>query len=340
MSFESIVGNDHNKDLLQRALRNGRLPNAFIFAGPEGIGKQLFALTLAKAINCEKLQDDSCDKCGSCHRIDKSESIDIKIVEPEKGKAFITIDAIRKVAAEAYATPMEARRRVFIIDPADKMNAHAMNGLLKTLEEPADTSLIILITSKPDSQLPTIRSRSQIIRFAPLTVDQVEGYLEAHFKRPPEDTRLLAKISGGRIGLASSIDLSVYREKRDEMVDVVDLLTHGKNRVKLVKLAEALGRREREEYEASLDILSSLLRDVVSLIANETSEQIANEDIRGQLESFAHKLDIQTITIWFERIEEVRRTLRVNINRPVATESLFLNLEAQRTASASIHRQP
>src|SRR5882724_9928099 len=326
MSFDTLLGNEHNKDLLQRALRGGRLPNALILAGPEGIGKRQFALTLAKAINCERLKDDSCDKCGSCHRIDKSECIYVKVIEPDG--AFIKIVQIRELAAEACASPMEGRKRIFILDPADKMNLQSMNGLLKTLEEPADTSLIILITSQPDALLSTIRSRSQILRFAQLSTDQVEQYLTDNFKRPAEDTRLLARISGGRLGNATTIDLSVYRERRQEMLDVLELLTRNRNTVKLVKFAEALGRREREDYENGLDILCSLLRDVTVLIADTSSEQIANEDIREQLQGYADAVDITTISRWFDNIEEVRRDLRVNINRPVSTESLFLKLES------------
>jgi DNA polymerase-3 subunit delta' len=326
MSFDSLLGNEHNKDLLQRALRGGRLPNALILAGPEGIGKRQFALSLAKAINCERLKDDCCDQCGSCVRIDRSESIDVKVIGPEK-TASIKIEAIRELAADAYSSPMEGRKRIFIIDPADKMTEQSMNGLLKTLEEPADTSLIILITAKPDALLSTIRSRSQIIRFAPLSVDEVEQYLKANYKRPAEDTRLLARISGGRLGNAISIDLSIYRERRQEMLDVMDMLTRSGNRVKLVKFAETLGRREREDYEAALDLLCSLLRDTVELIADPSTENITNDDIRKQLESYAHVLNILTISRWFDQIEEVRRNLRVNINRPVSTESLFLKLE-------------
>jgi DNA polymerase-3 subunit delta' len=332
MSFKSLLGNEHNKDLLQRALKGGRLPNALILAGPEGVGKRRFALTLAKAINCERLKDDSCDQCGSCHRIDKSECIDVKVVEPDG--AFIKIAQIRELAADAYARPMEGRKRVFILDPADKMNLQSMNGLLKTLEEPAETSLIILITAQPDALLSTIRSRSQIIRFAPLSTDQVEQYLKDNFKRPAADTRLLSKISGGRLGNATTIDLSVYRERRQEMLDVLEMLTRSRNTVKLIKFAEALGRREREDYENGLDILCSLLRDVTILIADKASDQIANEDIRKQLQGYADALDVATIGQWFDSIEEVRRNLRVNINRPVSTESLFLSMESKSRKSS------
>ena len=331
MSFKSLLGNDHNKDLLQRALRGGRLPNALILAGPDGIGKRQFAVTLAKAINCERLKDDSCDTCGSCHRIDKSESIDVKIIEPDG--AFIKIVQIRELTAEAFTTPMEGRKRIFILDPADKMNETSMNGLLKTLEEPADTSLIILITAKPDALLSTIRSRSQIIRFARLSTDQVEQYLKDNFKRPPEDTRLLARISGGSLGRATTIDLSVYRERRQEMIDVIEWLTRDRNRVRLIKFADIFGRREREDYENGLDILCSLLRDITVLMADKSSEQIANEDIRKHLQNYADVLSIKIISQWFDGIEEVRRNLRVNINRPVSTESLFLNMESNSTAA-------
>ena len=328
MSFASLLGNENNKSILRRALQSGRLPHALIFAGAEGIGKRQFAITLAKAINCERFIDESCDRCGSCHRIELGASRDVKIIGLEKDRANVRIDQIREMAAEAYARPMEGRKRVFIVDPADKMMEPAMNSMLKTLEEPADTSVIILITSRPDSLLTTIRSRCQILRFAPLSIEEVEQYLTTNYKRPAAETRLLAKITAGRLGAALATDLSVYRERREEILDLLDLLTGPVNYAKLARKAELIAKRERDEFEASLDILCQFLRDIVGLLAGSDGE-LTHEDVKPRLERIASELNISRISDWFSWLEELRRNLKVNISRQLAMEALLIRLTEQ-----------
>jgi DNA polymerase-3 subunit delta' len=333
MSFAKLIGNERNKEILQRLLWRGRLGSTFVFAGPEGVGKRQFALTVAKAANCrraavdegtDQYTEDSCDECPVCRRIEASAYSDVMEIAPEG--AFIKIAQTRALAAEVYFRPREGRQRFFLIDEADRLREEAANSLLKTLEEPAPTSTIILLTSRPHALLPTILSRAQRLNFAPLTVAEMEKYLAANYRRPAPDTALLARITGGRIGQATAIDISDYRRERRELIELIDLLTTSDNRYRLLKAAEYLGKQERDVFEKKLEMLTGLLRDIFLLAAGRAPEAVINIDVADRLQMLAQKVELRRLIAWVEKIEELRGRLIININRQVATEALLLDL--------------
>ena len=221
--FARLVGNQRAQDTLRRMLSERRVPGALLFAGEEAVGKKLFAIELAKALNCLNPQGvEACDACSSCVRImrfvdqpaDKmddgkhiiwSEHRDVGFVQTDK--RVINVNQARDIDVETNFRPHEGKARVFIIDDAEKMNDAASNALLKTLEEPARTSHLILLSARPANLLTTIRSRCQTIRFAPLSTEEIENYLVRHQKRAGEEARLAAHLARGRLGVALDINL-------------------------------------------------------------------------------------------------------------------------------------
>jgi DNA polymerase-3 subunit delta' len=329
MSFAKLIGNERNKGILQRLLRRGQLAATLIFAGPDGVGKRQFALTLAKAANCQRAQidrpaEDSCDQCAVCRRIEAGAHSDVMEIKPDG--VFIKIGQTRALAEEVYFRPREGRQRFFLIDDADRLREEAANSLLKTLEEPPPTSTIILLTSRPHALLPTIRSRTQRLNFTPLSVAEMEQYLTANYQRPAPDTALLARITGGRIGQATAIDISEYRRERSALIEVIELLLAGHNRYRLLKAAEYLGKQEREAFEKQLELLIGLLRDIFLLAAGGAREAIVNIDIADRLGGLAQKIELRRLTNWVEKLNELRANLLININRHVATEAALLSL--------------
>ncbi|HEY1403343.1 MAG TPA: DNA polymerase III subunit, partial [Pyrinomonadaceae bacterium] len=277
--FDRLVGNQRAKDTLRRMIAGRRVPGALLFAGEDAVGKKLFALELAKALNClAPAGFEACDKCSSCIRIahfadapaDKtddakhiiwSEHRDVGLVKADK--RVINVQQVRDIELETNFRPHEGKARVFILEDADKMNVQASNALLKTLEEPAPTSHIILVTTRPANLLTTIRSRCQTIRFAPLTADEIEKYLVGNKRRAGEEARLAAHLARGRLGLALSLNLDAYREGREAMLSILDALTaHQADRVRLLRAAEDLSDAKRkDEFEPRLDVLETLIRD-------------------------------------------------------------------------------
>jgi DNA polymerase-3 subunit delta' len=329
MSFTTLIGNEQNKELLQRLLRRGQLGESLIFAGPEGVGKLQFALTLAKAANCQKaLADgfaiDSCDECAACRRIEAGTYGDVTVIEPEG--QFIKIAQTRELVEEAYYRPREGRQRFFIINDADRLREEAANSLLKTLEEPPSTSTIILITSRPDALLTTIRSRAQRLNFRPVSIAEMEKYLTENYPRPAPDIALLARITEGRIGQATAYDLSVYRQERRALIEIIELVAAGDNLFRLLKAAEYLGKKERGDFEKELDLLTLLLRDLFLLAAGRTGDSIVNIDIADRLVGLAPRIGLKRLMIWTGKLNELRSNLRININRQIALESALLEL--------------
>ncbi len=333
MSFAKLIGNDRNKQILQRLLSSGRISATLIFAGPDGVGKRQFALTLAKAANCQKASGnsfatDSCDECAVCRRIDESGYGDVTVIQPDG--QYIKIAQARELAEEVYYRPREGRQRFFIIDEADRLRDEAANCLLKTLEEPPPTSTLILLTSRPNSLLQTIRSRAQRISFAPLTIAEMETFLAKNYPRPAADTALLARVSEGRIGQATAFDLSIYRQERRTLIELLELMARGQDRFRLLKAAEYIGKKERDEFEKELDLLISILRDVFLLSGGAPQGQIVNIDVADRLQPLAAKIGLQRVALWSEKISEVRKSLRVNINRQIAMEAALLGLAETR----------
>lgn len=334
MSWTTLIGNHRVKATLRAALREDRLAHALIFSGPDGVGKRQFALTLAKAVNCTEREADSCDQCSACRKIDEGAHMDVMLVEPEG--TFIKIDQVRQLIQEAYYRPFEGRQRVFILDPADALNESAANALLKALEEPPATSLMILLTSRLHALLPTIRSRCQVHTFTPLTVKEIEGFLRERYRRPEDQTRLLARLSGGRIGRALEIDLSVYRTWRKEALELLKLLAAGDDRARLIKAAEYLGRKlSREEFEDRLSVVNILLRDLLYLAVEGDGADIINVDIASTLRRLAAVWPLERIAALSAHLETLRRNLQQNVHRQIALEDIFLLMVSGETCSST-----
>src|SRR5437660_7006197 len=223
MLFKNVIGHEQPKRFLQSALQSGRLPHALLFHGQDRIGKRLMAKVLAQAVNCEAAPalspPDACGACRSCHQIDIGSHPDVTLIEATSGKG--ETEQTRDIESRFIYRPLVGRRKIVILDNADLLRPEAANALLKTIEEPPPDSLIILVSSRPEALLPTIRSRCQEIRFAPLALDQVEAAVRRQRGLPQEDTRFLAVISGGRLGLALEADPETLRAERAEFLRLV-----------------------------------------------------------------------------------------------------------------------
>jgi DNA polymerase-3 subunit delta' len=344
--FSTLIGNDEVKQGLRQLFESERVPGSLLFTGQSGIGKKLFALELAKGLNCRHpVGVEACDECSSCKRISKStfppfsspddnkermiwsEHADVAMVRPYNH--IIRVKPMRELEREANFRPFEGAARVFIVEDAEYMNDQAANALLKTLEEPPVTTHLILTTTNPMALLPTIRSRCQIIRFAPIAFPEVEEFLvtREHFK--PPDAALLARASRGSLGQALNVDIGEYRERRQSMLAVLRALTITGDRVQLLRSAEELAAaKDRADYEQSLDTLESLIRDAWALSLGRPAESITNLDLISELQGIASELGSKRAERWLVQIEELRGALEVNLNRKIASDGLLTSMAA------------
>lgn len=340
--LNQIIGNDQVKEVFKRLLVNQKIPRSLLFVGEEGVGKRTLALEIAKSGVCQNPQaGEACAVCAACRRVPKfafpkpddrdaykkvifSEFPDVGLVIPYNKNIFV--DAIRELETEANFRPYEAGKRFFLIDNADKMNDAAANALLKTLEEPPATSHIFLISSRPASLLPTIRSRCQIIRFAPVETSKIEDYLLKTQKYTAEDAELLAKLAAGSLGRALSMDIGKFRERRETGLKVLENLA-GKNLAALLKTAEEINdAKNKDGYESFLETLQNLIHDVWILRLDDSENKITNIDLKSRLARLAENLDGRRLAGWLKEIEVLRENLAVNLNKKIATDALFMQM--------------
>lgn len=189
MSWQRILGHQRQKRMFANAVERGRLGHAYLFAGPEGVGKRLFARELAQALLCEQSdaeQFDACGDCSGCRQVLSGTHPDLIQIALPEGKTELPIELFvgsadkrgrEGVCHELSLSPMHGGHRIAIIDDADKMNVASGNSLLKTLEEPGAGAVLILITKDPDQVIQTIRSRCQAVYFGSLEPSEIEKVL-------------------------------------------------------------------------------------------------------------------------------------------------------------------
>ena len=336
--FENLAGNSAVRSHLARLIANGRFPNSVLFAGPGGVGKKTFALEVAKALVCTSDGHEACGRCAACNRagrleLPKAEKRDdfkrvIFTDHPDVGivaahNRTIFVDAIRDLEREAHFRPYEAKARVFIIDDAEKLNDAASNALLKTLEEPASTSFLILITSRPGGLLPTIRSRCQMIRFAPVEPPEIEKVLLGA-GRSAQDAAFAAHFAAGSVADALAIDVENVREIRDALVGLIRDATAGRI-AGMLQASEWLNDAQRKDlFEDNLLILERLVHDVWLLKKGSGKDVLLNADIADDLERVAADAPTGLLTRWIDEIDALRAGFIVNINRRIASDAMLL----------------
>jgi DNA polymerase-3 subunit delta' len=265
VGLSGIRGQDRAREIVRRALASGKLPHAYLFAGPDGVGKRTAALALAAALNCEREPGAAHCECGPCEKIAAGLHPDVLLLAPGGTGKQIVIEQVREVMAALGYPPHEGRARVIIVDDADKMNPAAQNAFLKTLEEPPARTHVILCSTAPDRLLVTIRSRCQRVRFAPLAVEVVVGLLRA---QGVDDgvARQAARVAGGSVARASELAGGEAATARWERVQKVVHAVRGQGVRVAVEAAAALAE-EKDDLPATLELLACFYRDAAAIAA-------------------------------------------------------------------------
>jgi len=202
MKFSKIVGQEVAVNILKRSIENNRSHHAYLFVGPDGVGKRTTAFAFAKGLNCRSSCSDGCDRCDSCRKIENGTHPDVELISPREGGLTISIEQIRYIQRRVFYKPVEGNWKVYIIDDAANATEDAANCLLKTLEEPPPRVILVLITENIYRLLPTVRSRCQLILFRQIPRVLIEKILTDQYELTPEGARSLAWLSSGSIGRA------------------------------------------------------------------------------------------------------------------------------------------
>ena len=325
MSFLDIYGHEKQKAILKQALAQNRVGHSYLFSGIEAAGKKTLAMEFAKVVNCEKSDEinDSCGKCPACLKIDRNNHPDIFAIEAEG--QFIRINAIREIQELMTFKPMEGKRRVFVIDNADKMNDQAANALLKTLEEPTPANILILVTAKPYTLPSTIISRCRHMRFNPLSIDTVAKFMIERRNMEKKDALLLAGLSGGSIGQALELnkdDVIAYRTQ------TLNLLANTKKSEPLSLLAfAAFFGQDKREIKQGFHIIKTCFRDALVYKETLNDQMLINQDNSSLIASLASRLTGSQILQNIALMEKAGETIEQNVNKSLTLETMAFKLQ-------------
>jgi DNA polymerase-3 subunit delta' len=324
MPFRDIAGHRHLLDLIGGAAVRGTLPPSLIFAGPDGVGKRMAALALAQLLNClAPTGADACGECASCKRIARGVHADVLVIEPDESGS-IKVDAIRDAIDRAAYRPFEGRRRVVIIDDADEVLEAAQNALLKTLEEPPPASAFVLVTSRPDLLLPTVRSRCQRLRFGRLAPADVADVLTASHGYAETDAHAAAAMSDGSVGRALEGGTEGYVDARDAAAQLLEMASSSDDPRRRLESAKALtggGKAaDRDELARRLQAVSSILRDLGVLLSGGDERGLANADLKPLLDRLQRSFDNDRTLRAFAAVDRALSALGRNASPKIVAD--------------------
>ena len=345
-AIDEIRGQDAPIALLRRCLGTNRLPHALLFHGPEGVGKRTVALWLAKSLLCEKGGGEApCGACDACRTLESRNHPDFFFVtrQPKRPDApeesedeepsapreragslrpFVVIDQIREIVEHSSYAPRQGRCRVFVVDPADRMNPAAQNALLKTLEEPQSRSVLVLVSARPHALLPTVRARAFAVPFAPMRSDVLTDLLRSR-GYSTEEARQRAALSGGRPGRALEIDLDSRLALRDAMLsDLESLASKHPAIAGMSPMAARLAGDSEDDVLDRLELLEEILRDAARAGAGPASLQ--HSDRTDRIRALGRALSPARSASILESVERLRGDVRVfHTNRTLLAESIL-----------------
>jgi len=337
-TFKDIQGQQSAITFLRGALATNRVASAYLFAGPEGIGKTTTAFAFALLLNCEGPVDgDACMRCDSCRKIFDGNHPDIYLIGPEKEGRAIKIDQVREIERQIAFSPVSARYRVMIIDPAERMTDEAANAFLKTLEEPPPRNVFILTVKDPGDLFPTIVSRCQRVSFKPLAPEHIEDFLTHELHVDTERARLVARLSEGSLGRAQRLATDELFEQRTHWLERLSNAVAGPLDAVLDLAQECSGldkttpagmTEPREENIAlMLGIWKSWYRDLLLIKQGGKRELIFNSDLGSRLEEASTWHTANALIGAISVISRAERDLLNNRNTLLLLERSLLGLK-------------
>jgi DNA polymerase III subunit delta' len=358
MPLRDIIGHRHLISLVSRAIARQTLPPSLILAGAEGVGKLATAIAVAQTLNCAApvalaasgeapgLEADACGTCSACRRIARARAafdegagsaLDcLRLLGPDDRQS-IKVGPVRDLIATMSYRPFDGRRRVVAIDGADALEVGAQNALLKTLEEPPSASILLLVTSRPDALLPTVRSRCQRLRFAPLAPADVARYLIERAGQPVAAAHAAAAQAEGSIGGALALGGESRLRSREMAARLLRQVAHGQDPARRLEAAQVLlaksegeGRKAaavgRAQVAERLEALASLLRDVQIVSSRADTRWLAHADLASDLTTLAAAFDGRRLTRAFDAVDRALGALDRNVSQKTVADWLAFQL--------------
>ena len=326
--YWQIHAQDWAVELLRGHVSGDKLRHAYLITGPEGVGRQTLAIRFAQALNCTNPPErgDFCGACRDCRQLASLTHPDLSLLLPEEGHKDILIDQVRALQHTLALSPYSGAYRIALLPDFQRATNQAANALLRTLEEPADRVILLLTTNTPEGLLPTIVSRCEVIRMRPASIQDTQAFLQSQQGVEGERARLLAHISGGRIGAAIRMaeDPTALATRKEHLTTLLELLPMRRyERFKQVERLSKLTDKPRQKVGDILATWLSFWRDVFLRAAGE-SLPLVNVDLEAQIDPAALLVPVAMARDLILAHEKALQHLDANVNIQLLLETLML----------------
>lgn len=326
-NFSEITGNEQIIKSMRSAVRNSMVSHAYIINGPEGSGKKLIASAFAKTLMCDEGGDSACGHCVSCRTFDGGNNPDMIYVYPSKTKSLSVDDVRDKITSDVNIKPYNHKYKIYMIPKADTLTVQAQNALLKTLEEPPQYAVFLLLAENTDAFLPTVLSRCVLFTVKPLSAEKVKGYLLANGIADGKNADIYAEYSQGSIGtavkFARSEDFAELRRRVSAVLTDIGRLSY-------FDLTEAA--KELETFKDLTDVTDMIYmwyRDVLVYKTTENESGIIERDLIPEVRREADRVSFDGLYKVPKLIIETKKQIRQNVNFVFAMEMLFINIKGE-----------
>ena len=327
-SFKDVVGHKDIIRYIEQAVKEEKVSHAYILNGEKGSGKKLLANLFAMSLQCQNLQEDgdACGECQSCKQAAHGNQPDIKIISHEK-PGSISVDEIREqINQDIVIKPYSSKHKVYIMPDADLMTVQAQNALLKTLEEPPQYAVILLLTENAEVLLPTIRSRCVMLKLRNIKDALVKKYLMEQKCIPDYKADVCVAFAQGNLGRAIMLAESEHFNEIKE--ESVHLLKHI-NEMELYEIEDAIKHMSAYKLDVTdyLDIMAIWYRDVLLFKATMDPERVVFSDQLKAIKERAQKSSYEGIEKILESLETAKARIKANVNFELLMELLLLTLK-------------
>ena len=325
-TFKDVVGHKDIINYIRNAVREDKVSHAYILNGERGAGKKMLANLFAATLLCEKGGPDPCNECHSCRQAESGNHPDIIKVTHEKPNS-ISVDDIREQVNNAIMIkPYQGPYKVYIIPQADMMTPQAQNALLKTIEEPPEYAVIMLLTENADTLLPTINSRCVMLKLRNIKDTLIKKYLMETMQVPDYKADMCTAFAQGNMGRAIMLANSEhFNEIRDEAVQLLKYI----NEMELSEIVQAVSRITAYKLEINdyLDIIMIWYRDVLLYKATKDMDKVVFKDQIKYIKERAKRSSYEGIELIIESLEKAKARLKANVNFDLVMELLFLTIK-------------
>lgn len=325
-TFADIVGQEQLKEHLQNAISMNKVSHAYIINGERSSGKEFIAKIFAMTLQCEKGGTEPCGECHSCKQAMSNNQPDIIFISHEKPGSIGVEDIRGQINNDIGIKPYSSPRKVYIMNEGEKMTVQAQNALLKTLEEPPEYAVIIILTTNVDSLLPTILSRCVVLNMKPVEDALVKKYLMTELQVPDYKANICVAFARGNVGKAKLLANSEEFEKvKDEAVTLVKHI----NEMETHEVVKAIKKISEYKLDVNdyLDILSIWYRDVLLYKATRDMNGLIFRDEFQQISKMADRSTYEGIETIVNALQQAKRRLDANVNFDLTMELLLLTIK-------------